>query len=98
MFVTEYLDDICSDMSVFHGVRDITREMDGPTFFKLAWRLDAYNGAALAAALRDAEETKQEEQEKGVMTLEELQAFGPAMPQVGQEVGLFSIARIPEDS
>lgn len=38
------LDDIASDMSVFHRVTDITL-LDGPTLFRLAWRLPAYEGA-----------------------------------------------------
>lgn len=38
------LDDIASDMSVFHRVDDITA-LDGPTLFRLAWRLPAYEGA-----------------------------------------------------
>lgn len=32
-------------MSVLHQVRDI-RELDGPTFFRLAYRLPAYEGAS----------------------------------------------------
>lgn len=31
-------------MSVFHRIDDITA-LDGPTFFRLAWRLPAYEGA-----------------------------------------------------
>lgn len=40
----ECLDDIVSDMSVFHRVDDITA-LDGPTLLRLAWRLPAYEGA-----------------------------------------------------
>jgi hypothetical protein len=32
-------------MSALHQIRDIT-ELDGPTFFRLAYRLPAYEGAA----------------------------------------------------
>jgi len=49
------LEDVCSDMSAFHGVRDI-RKLDGPAFFKLAYRLDSYQGAVAAAAAREAGE------------------------------------------
>jgi hypothetical protein len=47
---------VCSDLSVFHGIRDAMRELDGPTFFALAYRLDAYQGAVTAAAMREAGE------------------------------------------
>lgn len=43
-WVLECLDDITSDMSVFHRVDDIYA-LDGPTLFRLAWRLPAYEGA-----------------------------------------------------
>lgn len=39
---------MCSDMSVFHGVRDIYT-LDGPTFFRLAYRLLDYEGATLSS-------------------------------------------------
>jgi hypothetical protein len=44
MWIWVLLDDVCSDMSRFHGIRDITA-LDGPTFFKLAYRLPIYDGA-----------------------------------------------------
>lgn len=43
----DYLDDIESDMSVFHRVDDIY-DMEGPRFFKMAWRLPAYSGVMTA--------------------------------------------------
>ena len=36
---------MCSDMHVLHGIDDITM-IDGPTFFTLAYRLPAYEGAS----------------------------------------------------
>jgi hypothetical protein len=39
---------VCSDMSVFHGVRDIYT-LDSQTFFRLAYRLLDYEGATLAS-------------------------------------------------
>jgi hypothetical protein len=44
LWVLECLDDIASDMSVFHRVDDIT-VLDGATLMRLAWRLPAYQGA-----------------------------------------------------
>lgn len=49
------LDDIVSDMSVFHRVDDITA-LDGPTFFRLAWRLPVYQGA-MRARVEDAHDS-----------------------------------------
>lgn len=49
------LPDIESDMSVFHRIDDIY-SMPGPKFFRLAWRLAAYQGCmrdnAITAARR----------------------------------------------
>lgn len=53
----DYLDDVASDMSVFHRVDDIT-ELAGPVFFRLVWRLPAYAGvlqARQAAESQDAQ-------------------------------------------
>jgi hypothetical protein len=43
-WVLAYLDDVASDMSVFHRVDDITA-LSGRTLFRLATRLPAYEGA-----------------------------------------------------
>lgn len=42
-FLRDHLDDVASDMSVFHRIDDIT-ELDGPTLWRLAWRLPHYRG------------------------------------------------------
>lgn len=44
----DHLDDIESDLSVFHRVDD-WRQLDPPRFFRLAERLPAYQGAVRAA-------------------------------------------------
>ena len=44
----DHLDDVESDLSVFHRVDDWQR-LDSPRFFRLAERLPAYNGAVRAA-------------------------------------------------
>lgn len=56
MWVLDYLDDIESDMSVFHRVDD-PWSMPAPRFFAFATRLPAYDGA-LAIAYRAATEAK----------------------------------------
>lgn len=48
MWVLDYLDDIESDMSVFHRVDD-PWSMPAPRFFAFASRLPAYNGAVAIA-------------------------------------------------
>lgn len=50
----DHLDDIASDMSVFHRIDDVMA-LDGPAFFKLAWRLPAYTGVMQARALAETE-------------------------------------------
>lgn len=56
-WVVAYLDDVASDMSVFHRVDDVTA-LDGPTLFKLAWRLPAYSGAVRAVVQAQQQETQ----------------------------------------
>lgn len=53
----EYLDDIESDLSVFHRVDDID-DISGPKFYRLVVRLTAYTGVmqARVEALREEEE------------------------------------------
>jgi hypothetical protein len=58
MWVLPRLDDIASDLSVFHRVDDLTA-LDGPTFFRLAWRLPAYQGVMRARLEAEQEEHDQ---------------------------------------
>ena len=58
MWVLERLDDIESDMSVFHRVDDIGA-LDGPKFFRLAWRLPAYQGVIRARLLAEREDRRE---------------------------------------
>lgn len=54
-WVRDHLDDIASDLSVFHRIDDMYA-MTGPRFFTFACRLSAYAGvmqARVAAALED---------------------------------------------
>lgn len=53
-WVLDYLDDIASDMSVFHRVDDIG-EIPGPLFFKRAHRLAAYQGVMQARVNENAQ-------------------------------------------
>lgn len=55
MWVLEYLDDIASDLSVFHRIDD-ANVLNGPAFFRLVFRLAAYQGVIrgrLEAVLRE---------------------------------------------
>lgn len=56
-WVLDYLDDIASDMSVFHRVDDIS-DLPGPLFFKRAHRLTAYQGVMQARANETAAEAE----------------------------------------
>jgi hypothetical protein len=100
-------------MSAFHRVGDI-RKLDGPTFFKLAYRLESYQGAVAAAAARETGEGPvvdaglyqptsdlsqvEVQPESPALTAEQLTAMFPAAPQIGQEVGLFEIAQVKNGS
>ena len=48
----DHLDDLASDFSAIHGIRDMLA-LPGPVFFSLAYRLSAYQGVM---ALRAAEQ------------------------------------------
>jgi hypothetical protein len=45
--VLGHLDDIASDLSAIHGIRDMT-QLSGPAFFALAFRLGAYESVMRA--------------------------------------------------
>lgn len=52
----DHLGDLESDFSVFHRVGDIY-DLDGPRFFRMAWRLPAYGGVMAARVLAADERT-----------------------------------------
>ena len=64
----DHLDDIASDMSVFHRIDDVT-VLDGPTFFRLAWRLPAYAGVMQARALAASDESSPQQSAAATNTL-----------------------------
>lgn len=71
----DHLDDIESDLSVFHRVDDMWA-MDGPRFFRLAVRLPAYEGVVRRRLMADAVEAGPSEQ------VDDL-AAGPGVTVVG---------------
>ena len=54
-WILKHIQDIESDLSAIHGIDDMW-SMDGPRFFRFAWRLPAYQGAMRARAERQAME------------------------------------------
>lgn len=52
MWVTEYEQDIESDLSAFHRIDD-PMTIEGPRYFRLAARLGAYAGVIAARALEE---------------------------------------------
>jgi hypothetical protein len=54
-WVLHHLDDLASDFSAIHGIRDMT-VLDCRSFFALAHRLTAYRGVLRERALREAAE------------------------------------------
>lgn len=59
----DYLDDIASDLSVFHRVDDMWA-LPAPRFFSLVYRLPFYAGVLQARYIAE----KQEQDEKGAAT------------------------------
>lgn len=57
MWVLDHLDDLESDFSVFHRVEDIY-SMPGPRFFKLAYRIFAYEGVMAARIMAEQEKKR----------------------------------------
>lgn len=56
----DHLDDIASDLSAFHRIDDIGA-LDGPTFWRLAWRLPAYSGVMRAIITAEQQEATADE-------------------------------------
>lgn len=54
MWITEYMDDIESDLSAFHRVDDYMT-LPAPRFFSLVPRLSAYAGVLQARAMEEQE-------------------------------------------
>jgi hypothetical protein len=54
-WVLNYLDDLASDFSAVHRVPDMT-VLDGPAFFKLAYRMTAYRGVMRERAVAEQED------------------------------------------
>jgi hypothetical protein len=123
MWIWVYRDEVASDLSRFHGIKDMLT-LKGPIFFALARSLPAYDGACLGVLRMAMEEAKkepemtreelyatlytsridpetpflppeEEEPEEGghTMTAEELAIFGPPAPELGEDVGLFSVVK-----
>lgn len=62
MWVTEHLDDLASDFSAIHGVRDCSR-LSGPAFFRGATRLPAYRGVMRERVLAEQEDAPAQPQQ-----------------------------------
>lgn len=109
MFLRAHLDDVCSDMSVFHRVDDVL-ELDGATLWRLAWRLPAYQGrmAVVVQELHDRHEQQPAggtpagaHSAGGVTRREPVQATAAALrthPEFtggGQFAPLFEVTEVP---
>jgi hypothetical protein len=83
-------------MSVFHGIRDIST-MEGPAFFKAAWRLPSYSGAVqdtLKVLVQEQLEVEKEKREKEkTLSLEDIARMYPAAPSIGESVPMFEVVR-----
>lgn len=89
MWVLDHLDDIASDMSVFHRVDDIY-SMTGRRFFTLANRLAAYKGVLRARI--EAEEAKRAERRGGGGARTKLSQMVRRDP----ETGAMSVTKVGE--
>jgi len=56
MWVVDHLEDLESDLSVFHRI-DNLHTLDGPRFFRLALRVFAYDGVMAARLAAQTEDT-----------------------------------------
>jgi hypothetical protein len=59
MWIWVYRDEVASDLSRFHGIRDMLT-LKGPVLFALARSLPSYDGACLAVLHAAMEEAKKE--------------------------------------
>lgn len=65
MWVLDHLDDIDSDMTVFHRVDDARETLPAPLYFARAVRLGAYSGV-MQARIAEARERDREGRPAGV--------------------------------
>ena len=90
-WIPEYLDDLASDFSAIHGIRDIG-SIPGRVFFRLAFRLTAYQGVMrerVTALLREQEDGAPQygSQRPGVTEIPATKAALSAHPEMA---GIFS--------
>jgi hypothetical protein len=78
LWINDWLDDVRSDMSVFHRIDDI-EVMEAKRFVAFAERLPAYSGAVLARLVREREE-------QDVTTQPSAPAPSRGLPNLGNDV------------
>lgn len=78
IWVLDHLEDIESDLSVFHRIED-PWSMPGPKFFRFALRLPAYAGvmAARVAAEQDRSGTGQSTKDRKEVPLSQVESVHP---------------------
>jgi hypothetical protein len=64
MWILDYVDEINSDMSVFHGVRN-PDELNSAQWFKWAELVTAYEGATRAMVQHDEQEREKQDENAG---------------------------------
>lgn len=84
----KHLDDIESDMSAIHRIDDIW-SMNGPRFFRFAYRLPAYKGTVRAIAEKQAMDEEKRGKRRNVI------AVGSG--ELGKVEGLSGITHNPGD-
>jgi hypothetical protein len=98
MWVLDALDDVCSDLSAFHGIAD-AGELEGAVFFRLAQLLVCYDGAVRARLAREVRRMRDGAQEADAppAVRKPPPATGASLAELNRKIGKrwFSYTTVP---
>jgi hypothetical protein len=84
LWTLDHLDDLASDFSAVHGIGDIMA-LDGPTFFRLAFRIGSYQGVMRDLVMAEAAAERQQEPAGPVGALPGRQVVGASRAELQSE-------------
>ena len=102
VWILDHLDDLDADFLAIYGINEPLDSLSGPRFFKLAYRVSAFNGVMAA---RIAAQQQEQSESGGVGpqdrpaskgTQGELMALNLSSRKEGEVANLFDYARAPE--
>ncbi|WP_328932622.1 MULTISPECIES: hypothetical protein [unclassified Streptomyces] len=93
------MDDLDADFLAIYGINEPLETLSGPRYFKLAYRVGAYNGVMTARIAKEQEDQRDEGGHAGSQfggSEQELQALNLATKKPGEVAQLIDYTRAPE--